>query len=317
MWLYHGQHDIKHLISSLSTSQKLWIGSQNFTAPSPETQESEAQESLRTPGLASQRALPLGKKEAVASVVWPMKGGNCSGSLASWIPSLLNLGGVISIVVLKQKPCFQVLRSLPTNGKKVVVQSLSCVALCDLMDCSTPGFPVLHHLPEFAQTRVPWVGDAIQPSHPLSRRDQFTHLLSSSFRSTYYFRRESQLSQYLWRVESNGVQPFRILDLEHFLNPDGNGEMVSAYPVVTAWRTCPGISADMHPVSPPCHHQQWELHCPYSKDEKSEVLEVTSMVRPEDCRSQPLKGRSWRWRDYGKLRNASEDISITQCARGS
>ena len=37
----------------------------------------------------------------------------------------------------------------------------------DPMDCSTPGFPVLHHLPEFAQTHVHWVGDVIQPSHPL------------------------------------------------------------------------------------------------------------------------------------------------------
>ena len=36
------------------------------------------------------------------------------------------------------------------------------------MDCSTPGFPILHHLPEFAQTHVHWVGEAIQPSHPLS-----------------------------------------------------------------------------------------------------------------------------------------------------
>ena len=36
------------------------------------------------------------------------------------------------------------------------------------MDCSTPGSPVLHYLPEFAQTQVHWVGDAIQPSHPLS-----------------------------------------------------------------------------------------------------------------------------------------------------
>ena len=35
------------------------------------------------------------------------------------------------------------------------------------MDCSSPGFPVLHHLPELAQTHVHWVGDAIQPSHPL------------------------------------------------------------------------------------------------------------------------------------------------------
>ena len=36
------------------------------------------------------------------------------------------------------------------------------------MDCSTSGFPVLHHLPEFAQVRVHLVSDAIQPSHPLS-----------------------------------------------------------------------------------------------------------------------------------------------------
>ena len=36
------------------------------------------------------------------------------------------------------------------------------------MDCSTPGSPVLHYLPEFAQTHIHWVGDAIQPSRPLS-----------------------------------------------------------------------------------------------------------------------------------------------------
>ena len=40
--------------------------------------------------------------------------------------------------------------------------------LCDPMDCSTPGLPVYHHLPEFTQTHVHRVGDAIQPSHPLS-----------------------------------------------------------------------------------------------------------------------------------------------------
>ena len=39
--------------------------------------------------------------------------------------------------------------------------------LCNPMDCSTPGFPVLHHLPEHAQTYAHWISDAIQPSHPL------------------------------------------------------------------------------------------------------------------------------------------------------
>ena len=41
-------------------------------------------------------------------------------------------------------------------------------SLWDTMNCSKPGFPVLHHLPELAQTHVHWVSDAKQPSHPLS-----------------------------------------------------------------------------------------------------------------------------------------------------
>ena len=47
------------------------------------------------------------------------------------------------------------------------VHSLSCVRLCDCMECSMPGFPFHHQLPELSQTHVQWVGDAIQPSHHL------------------------------------------------------------------------------------------------------------------------------------------------------
>ena len=47
------------------------------------------------------------------------------------------------------------------------VQWLSHVQLCHPMDCSMPGFPVYHQFPEFVQTHVHWVSDAIQPSHPL------------------------------------------------------------------------------------------------------------------------------------------------------
>ena len=43
----------------------------------------------------------------------------------------------------------------------------SCPTLCDPRNCSTPGFPVLHHLLELAQTYVCWVGAAVQPSHPV------------------------------------------------------------------------------------------------------------------------------------------------------
>ena len=52
---------------------------------------------------------------------------------------------------------------------QLIVQSLlNRVWLCDPINCSTPGFPVLHYLLEFAQIYVHWVSDAIQPSHPLA-----------------------------------------------------------------------------------------------------------------------------------------------------
>ena len=44
----------------------------------------------------------------------------------------------------------------------------SCPTRWDFMDCSTPDFPVLHYLAEFAHTYIHWISDAIQPSHPLS-----------------------------------------------------------------------------------------------------------------------------------------------------
>ena len=43
----------------------------------------------------------------------------------------------------------------------------TCLTLCNPMDCSMPGFPVHHQLPELSQARVHGVGDAIQPSDPL------------------------------------------------------------------------------------------------------------------------------------------------------
>ena len=54
----------------------------------------------------------------------------------------------------------------------------SCPTLCDLMDCTMPGLPVHHQLPEFTQTHVHWIGDAIQPSHPLSSPSPPTFNLS-------------------------------------------------------------------------------------------------------------------------------------------
>ena len=52
--------------------------------------------------------------------------------------------------------------------------------ICSSMDCSMPGFPVFHYLPEFAQTHVHWVSDAIQPSHPVTPFSSCPQSLSAS-----------------------------------------------------------------------------------------------------------------------------------------
>ena len=70
----------------------------------------------------------------------------------------------------------QVTKSLDTQFSSV--QSLSCIQLWDPMDCSTPGLPVHHQRMEFTQTLVHWVGDAIQPSHPLLFPSHHTFSLS-------------------------------------------------------------------------------------------------------------------------------------------
>ena len=64
-----------------------------------------------------------------------------------------------------------------------------CLTLCDPTDCSMPGFPVLHQLPELTQTHAHQVGDVIQPSHPLLS----LLLLPSIFPSIRVFSNESVL----------------------------------------------------------------------------------------------------------------------------
>ena len=71
--------------------------------------------------------------------------------------------------------------------------SQSCQTLCDSMDCSMPGFPVIYHLPEFGQTHVHRVSDAFQPTRPLS---------SSSPPAFYLFQHQSLLQ---WMSSSHQV----------------------------------------------------------------------------------------------------------------
>ena len=71
-------------------------------------------------------------------------------------------------ILRQQNIIYYLLKISSKNSVQFSSVAQSCPTLCDPMNRSTPGLPVHHHLPEFTQTHVHRVGDAIQPSHPLS-----------------------------------------------------------------------------------------------------------------------------------------------------
>ena len=93
----------------------------------------------------------------------------------------------------------------------------SCLTLCDPMDCSTPGILVLHHLLELAQTHVHRVGDAIQPSHPLSSP-------SSAFNLSQH--------QGLFQWVGSSHQVARVLELQLQLQHQSFQWIVSIYVLI-------------------------------------------------------------------------------------
>ena len=104
----------------------------------------------------------------------------------------------------------------------------SCTALCDTMDCSMPGFPVLRHLPEFAQIHVHWVNDAIQTSCPLSPTSPLALSLSQHqglfqwISSSYQVAKDLELQlqyqsfQWIFRVDLLAVQGTLKSLLQHY-----------------------------------------------------------------------------------------------------
>ena len=89
------------------------------------------------------------------------------------LKSLLQHHNFLKFIFLLKDNCFTefyFLSNLNMNQPSAQFSSVaqSCPTLCDPMNHSTPGFPVHHQLPEFTQTHVHRVGDATQPSHPLS-----------------------------------------------------------------------------------------------------------------------------------------------------
>ena len=89
------------------------------------------------------------------------------------LPLLTHQAGPLPLSHLGVKFSFSLRWKFPRRGHILSIccccsVAQSCLTLCDPNDCSTPGFPVLHRLSELAHTHVHSVGDAIQPSHPLS-----------------------------------------------------------------------------------------------------------------------------------------------------
>ena len=84
-------------------------------------------------------------------------------------PLLVRVGGILHWALwLMRGPLLEKQRSLVREALQFSSVAQLCLALGDPMNHSTPGLPVHHQLPEFTQTHVHQVGDAIQPSHPLS-----------------------------------------------------------------------------------------------------------------------------------------------------
>ena len=88
----------------------------------------------------------------------------------------------------------------------------SCPTLGDPMDCSTPGFPAYHQLPELAQTHVHRVGDAIQPSHPLSSPSPPAFNLSQHQGLFQWVSSSHQMAKEIGASASGSVLPMNIQD---------------------------------------------------------------------------------------------------------
>ena len=92
----------------------------------------------------------------------------------------------------------------------------SCPTLCDPMNCSMPGLPVHHQLPESTQTHVHWVCDAIQPSHPLLSPSPPAPVLNHLNECINFKLSSSILSQEIWSSvlflhysSKNSLPPFK------------------------------------------------------------------------------------------------------------
>ena len=105
----------------------------------------------------------------------------------------------------------------------------SCLTLCNSMDCNMPGFSVPHHLPEFSQIHVHWIGVAMQPSHPLlpssppslnpSPHQGLFQWVGYSHQVAKVLELQLQHQSYQWIFRVDFLQMFK-LDLEKAEEPE-------------------------------------------------------------------------------------------------
>ena len=151
------------------------------------------------------------------------------------------------------------------------------------MDCSTPGFPVHQKLPEFTQTHVHWVGDAIQPSHPLSsppppapnpsQHQGFFQWVNSSHEVAKVLEFQPQYQSFQWTTRTDpcktknqalslwsGDTEFKTLDYQR-TNPKGY-KIVRTHTKETAWIQGPASpNHQQHPVQDASTKQQTKQKC--------------------------------------------------------
>ena len=108
-----------------------------------------------------------------------------------------------------------------------------CPALCDLMDYSMPGLPVHHQLPEFTQTHVHRVGDAIQPSHPLSSPSPPAFNLSQH---QGLFKWALRVYNFKWHDSGVNLPAMRETWVWSLGQEDPLEKEMATYPSILAWR---------------------------------------------------------------------------------
>ena len=143
--------------------------------------------------------------------------------ITKWIKSFF--GSVYLLILYPQfipvpSPTLVAVRLFSMSMSLFILYSISCCclvansysALCDPMNCSTPGFSVLHYLPELVQTHIPWLSDATQPSYPvtpsalalnLSQHQGLFQVVSSSHQlaKVLELQLQDQSFQWIFRVD--------------------------------------------------------------------------------------------------------------------